>query len=99
MIPIVPEKRKDGRSSFIQLVSYLTLREEQKPDMPISPENPYVRPSRSKEAIFNRLVDYLDRNALVEDQAVLATFDDGTQQVLSGNVVVETNGTVANSRW
>jgi hypothetical protein len=91
MIPIVPEKRKDGRSSFIQLVSYLTLREEQKPDMPISPENPYVRPSRSKEAIFNRLVDYLDRNASVEDQTVIATFDDGTQQVLSGNVVVETN--------
>jgi len=91
MIPIVPEKRKDGRSSFIQLVSYLTLREEQKSDMPISPENPYVRPSRSKEAIFNRLVEYLDRNASVEDQAVLATFDDGTQQVLSGNVVVETN--------
>lgn len=63
MIPIVPEKRRDGRSSFIQLVSYLTLRDEDKPDLPISPENPYVRPSRSKAAIFDRLVGYLDRNA------------------------------------
>ncbi|HEY3591124.1 MAG TPA: TraI/MobA(P) family conjugative relaxase [Buttiauxella sp.] len=91
MIPIVPEKRKDGRSSFIQLVSYLTLREEEKPEISLSPENPYVRPSRSKEAIFDRLVDYLDRNASVADQTILGTFDDGTQQVKSGDVVCETN--------
>ncbi|MCB5310568.1 TraI/MobA(P) family conjugative relaxase [Yersinia massiliensis] len=91
MIPIVPEKRRDGRSSFIQLVSYLTLRDEVKPDMPISPDNPYIRPSRSKAAIFDRLIDYLDRKASVEDQTVLAMFDDGTQQIKSGNVVCETN--------
>lgn len=90
MIPVVPEKRRDGRSSFIQLVSYLTQRDEKKPDMPISPEDPYVRPSRSKEAIFNRLVDYLDRNASPESLTVLATFDDGRQQVESGGVVCET---------
>ncbi|WP_285142706.1 TraI/MobA(P) family conjugative relaxase [Serratia ureilytica] len=91
MIPIVPEKRRDGRSSFIQLVSYLTLRDEDKPDLPISPENPYVRPSRSKAAIFDRLVGYLDRNAGGDQQTLLAMFADGTQQVKSGEVVCETN--------
>ena len=91
MIPVVPEKRRDGRSSFIQLVSYLTQRDEEKPDMPISPENPYIRPSRSKEAIFDRLVNYLDRDAGPENQTVLATFEDGRQQVVSGGVVCETN--------
>ncbi|MEN3262460.1 TraI/MobA(P) family conjugative relaxase [Sodalis endosymbiont of Spalangia cameroni] len=91
MIPVVPEKRRDGRSSFLQLVSYVSLRDDITLDTPISADAPVMRPSRSKEAIFDRLVDYIDRNAAPENQVVIAEFPDGRQQVRSGHVVCETN--------
>ncbi|WP_387691515.1 TraI/MobA(P) family conjugative relaxase [Photorhabdus sp. RM71S] len=91
MIPIVPEKRRDGRSSFLQLVSYLSLREDVKLDESVSSDAPVMRLSRSNEAIFDRLVDYIDRSAALEAQVVVTEFPDGRQQVISGNVVCETN--------
>ncbi|EBD3901240.1 mobilization protein MobA [Salmonella enterica] len=91
MIPIVPDKRRDKKSSFLQLISYLTLREDVKLDDTVSPDAPVMRMPRSKEAIFDRLVDYIDRSHDADSQVLLQTFPDGRQQVMSGNVACETN--------
>jgi hypothetical protein len=91
MIPIVPEKRRDKKSSFLQLISYLTLRDDVKLDDTVSPDAPVIRMPRSKEAIFDRLVDYIDRSYDADCQVVLQEFPDGRQQVLSGTVACETN--------
>jgi len=90
VIPIVPEKRRDGRSSFVKLITYVSQRDEDKPDMPISPDNPYVRPSRSSAKIFDQLLSYVDRHASPDDQMLLS-YEGGVQQVMSGDVVCETN--------
>ncbi|EID9852100.1 mobilization protein MobA, partial [Salmonella enterica] len=91
MIVIVPEKRRDGKSSFLTLVSYLTLREDVRLAEPVSPDAPVMRMSRSKEAIFDRLVDYIDRSQNAVTQTPVKEFADGRSQVLSGNVACETN--------
>lgn len=91
MIPIVPEKRRDGRSSFLQLISYLSLREDVRLDDSVSPDAPVMRMSRSKEAIFDRLVGYIERSNNADSHLVLQEFPDGRQQVMSGNVACETN--------
>ena len=92
MIPHVPEKRRDGRSSFLQLVSYLILRDET-PEMgdELSENTLSTRPSRARSAIFDRLVDYVDRQAQPGEQQVIATFPDGSQQVRCDNVLCQTN--------
>lgn len=92
MIAKIVEKRRDGRSSFIQLISYVTLRDDDnKLNSSLSEDNLYQRKSRSKEAIFNQLVDYIDRNSSLESQHIIATFPDGRQQVRCDSVVCETN--------
>ena len=40
MIGRIPPKRRDGKSSFLKLVSYVVFRVEDKPDMPLEPEHP-----------------------------------------------------------
>nr|WP_241391286.1 hypothetical protein [Serratia proteamaculans]ULG18862.1 MobA [Serratia proteamaculans] len=52
MIIRIPEKRRDGKSSFLQLVAYTVVRDEDKPDSPLEPEHPGWRRPRSKDAIF-----------------------------------------------
>ena len=91
MIAEVPEKRRDGKSSFVKLVSYVTLRDNVEMSETLSPEKPFVRKSRSESAIFNDLVGYATRNALPESVDVIATFPDGRQQLRCGDVITETN--------
>lgn len=91
MIAEVPEKRRDGKSSFVKLVSYVTLRDNVEMSETLSPEKPFVRKPRSESAIFNDLVGYATRNALPESVDVIATFPDGRQQLLCGDVITETN--------
>lgn len=91
MLAVVPEKRRDGRSSFTQLVTYTICREDVRLDETLSPDKPTVRRSRSKEAIFNNLVDYATRSALPDAENIIATFPDGRQQARFDNVVCETN--------
>lgn len=35
MIGRIPPKRRDGKSSFLKLVAYSVIRDEDKPDMPL----------------------------------------------------------------
>lgn len=91
MIAEVPEKRRDGKSSFVKLVSYVTLRDNVEMSETLSPDKPFVRKPRSEAAIFNDLVGYATRNSLPESTDVIATFPDGRQQLKCGDVVTETN--------
>lgn len=91
MLAKVPEKRRDGSSSFNKLISYLILRDEIDMGETLSPEKPFVRKSRSESAIFNGLVEYATRNALPDSTDVIATFPDGRQQLRCGDVLTETN--------
>lgn len=91
MIAEVPPKRRDGKSSFVKLVSYVTIRDDVEMGETLSPEKPFMRKPRSEEAIFNRLVEYATRNPGTESVDVISVFPDGRQRVLCGNVVTETN--------
>ncbi len=91
MNAVIPPKRRDGKSSFVKLVTYVSFRDDIQYQETLSPDAPHVRASRSKEAVFDRLVDYIDRQAQPEMQSVIAEFDDGRQQVKCGDVVCETN--------
>lgn len=91
MLAVVAEKRRDGKSSFLQLVTYTILRDDVVMSETLSPEKPFVRKSRSEEKIFSDLVGYATRNALPDSQDVIATFPDGRQQVRCDDVICETN--------
>ncbi|WP_272689613.1 TraI/MobA(P) family conjugative relaxase [Providencia sp. PROV033] len=91
MIAEVPPKRRDGRSSFVKLVSYITLRDDVEMSETLSPDKPFVRQSRAEAKIFNDLVDYATRNPLPESVDVMATYPDGRQHLRCGDVIVETN--------
>jgi hypothetical protein len=91
MLAVVAERRRDGKSSFVQLVSYTILRDDVDMSETLSPERPFVRKSRSEDKIFNDLVGYATRNALPDSQDVIATFPDGRQQVRCDKVICETN--------
>jgi hypothetical protein len=91
MLAIVAERRRDGKSSFVQLVSYTILREDIEVVETLSPDKPFIRKSRSEEAIFNDLVQYATRNALPDSQDVIAIFPDGRQRVRCDQVICETN--------
>lgn len=91
MIPKVADPRRDGKSSFVKLVTYVTIRDDVKMSETLSPDRPFTRQSRSNESNFRNLITYIDRQAEREDEVLLAEFPDGRSQVKSGDVVCETN--------
>jgi hypothetical protein len=91
MIIRIPEKRRDGKSSFLQLVAYTVVRDEDKPDTPLEPEHPGWRRPRSKDAIFNHLVDYISRNGDADLQQIMHADPHGHTQVMFDGVMCETN--------
>ena len=62
MIAKVPDGRRDGRSSFLQLITYNCIRDELSPEEALREDARFRRPSRSREACFERLVEYIDRS-------------------------------------
>lgn len=91
MLAVVADRRRDGKSSFVQLISYTILRDDVEMSETLSPDKPFIRQSRAEAKIFNDLVGYATRNALPDSQDVIATFSDGRQQVRCDNVICETN--------
>lgn len=89
---IVPQKRKDGGTSFLKLVSYVSQREDKPANDTVVTSEPKPARSESSKASFDRLVDYIDRSG-TEDAPVRVTeqFSDGRQRVLAGGVACETN--------
>ncbi|PHM37642.1 hypothetical protein Xmau_03860 [Xenorhabdus mauleonii] len=91
MIIRIPEKRRDGKSSFLKLIAYTIIRDEDKPDTPIEPEHPGWRRPGSKGEIFNHLVNYITRNPEADIQHILHADPNGYTQVLFDGVICETN--------
>ena len=91
MIPKVADKRRDGKSSFVKLVTYVTIRDDVKMSETLSPDTPFVRQFRSNEANFANLIKYIDREASPDNESLIIEFPDGRQQIMSGDVRCETN--------
>ena len=89
---IIPPKRGDKGSSFNRLVSYISDRADKPKDDDEVTNRARPSESRSKDAMFDRLVDYVDRNE-GDDRAVVITdeFPDGRQRLISGGISCETN--------
>lgn len=89
---IIPPKRGDKGSSFNRLVSYISDRADKPKDDDQVTDSARASESRSKAAMFDRLVDYVDRNE-GDDRAVVITdsFPDGRQRLISGGISCETN--------
>lgn len=88
---IIPPKRRDRKTSFVKLVSYVSQREEKNPDAVVSADNPSVAPSASDSATFDRLVSYIEREGEASKTKIISLSPEGTQRVLSGEVLCETN--------
>lgn len=89
---IVPKKRRDGGTSFLKLVSYLSQREDKPSAEGVVTDEPDAPRSSTKKASFDRLVDYIDRSGADDAPVrVLEQFPDGRQRVLAGDVACETN--------
>lgn len=91
MIGIIPPKRRDGKSSFLKLVAYSAIRDEDKPDVPLEPDHPDWRRPKAKDEIFNRLLDYVTRSGDENIMRTLSTDEYGRQRVLFDGVLCETN--------
>lgn len=76
----------------MKLVSYLTQREDKPSGKDVLTDTPKKARSESAQAVFDRLVDYIDRKGTEGAQVrVLEVFNDGRQRVQVGEVVCETN--------
>ena len=89
---IIPPKRREKGSSFNRLVSYISDRADKPKDDDVVTEDPRRTASRTQKAMFDRLVDYADRND-GDDRFVVITdvFPDGRQRLKSGGISCETN--------
>lgn len=89
---IIPEKRKDGFTSFVKLVSYISARDDKHQPEDEVTASPSVAPSQANQAVFDRLVNYIERAADTAHQAsVTEEFPDGRQRLFMGSVPCETN--------
>ncbi|WP_122744888.1 TraI/MobA(P) family conjugative relaxase [Pseudomonas viridiflava] len=89
---IIPPKRSDKGSSFNRLVSYISDRADKPMDDDEVSSTALTSASRSKDAMFDRLVDYVDRNDN-DNRTVVMTdvLPDGRQRLISGGISCETN--------
>lgn len=89
---IIPPKRRDKKTSFKKLVDYVSTREEKKPTEAATRE---VVHDASTEYVstpgFGQLVDYVGRKSAVALSQIISISPEGTQRVLSGEVLCETN--------
>lgn len=88
---IIPPKRRDRKTSFVKLVSYVSQREDKKPEAVVSADAPSIAPSTSKASTFDRLVSYIEREDTESKTRIISLLPEGTQRVLSGEVLCETN--------
>lgn len=89
---IIPPKRGDKGSSFGKLVSYISDRADKPKDDEVLTDEPRRPRSKSKKAMFDRLVNYVEQADGFERAIVVTeTFADGRQRLISGGVSCETN--------
>lgn len=90
---IIPPKRRDKKTSFNKLVSYVSTRDEKKNTEVITPEMAgHTSDSEYVSAPgFSQLVDYVGRKKSAPVTKILSISPEGIQRVLSGEVLCETN--------
>lgn len=89
---IIPPKRRDKKTSFKKLVSYVSTREEKKPGEAVTQD---AAPATGAEYVatpgFGQLVDYVGRKRATPATEIVSISPEGIQRVLSGEVLCETN--------
>jgi hypothetical protein len=76
----------------MKLVSYVSQREDKPSGKNVLSDEPKSARSESSKAVFDRLVDYIDRSDSEDAPVrVLEQFNDGRQRVQAGDVACETN--------
>ncbi|WP_418268810.1 TraI/MobA(P) family conjugative relaxase [Klebsiella pneumoniae] len=92
MIAKVPDGRRDGRSSFLQLITYNCIRDELSPEEALREDARFRRPSRSREACFERLVGYIDRSQNAgEGEGTEVMLENGDFRIVVNGVVIQHN--------
>ncbi|KJV44436.1 mobilization protein [Pantoea sp. BL1] len=89
---IIPPKRRDKKTSFKKLVSYVSTREEKKPGEAVTHEAVNTNGSEYVATPgFGQLVDYVGRKHATPVTEIVSISPEGIQRVLSGEVLCETN--------
>ncbi|MEB8059298.1 TraI/MobA(P) family conjugative relaxase [Pseudomonas fulva] len=89
---IIPKKRRDGRTSFVKLVGYISVRDDRPHHDGVLEESPSNNASKTVNAVFDRLVEYIDRSSQSEgESSQILELEDGRQRLLVGGVPCETN--------
>ncbi|MGK3137991.1 TraI/MobA(P) family conjugative relaxase [Pantoea trifolii] len=89
---IIPPKRRDKKTSFKKLVSYVSTREEKKPGEAVTNEAAKTTgPEYVATPRFGQLVDYVGRKRATPATEIVSISPEGIQRVLSGEVLCETN--------
>lgn len=91
MNAIIPEKRTDGRSSFMTLVAYIAVRDDKKDGAVLASDTPGSTSKKQKNAVFDRLVSYIERDPVTGHTPVVTEYDDGRSRLIAGDLSCETN--------
>jgi hypothetical protein len=92
MNAVIPDKLRNGSTSFTKLVGYISVRDDKPKGNDLITDAPTEAASQSKQAVFDRLVDYIDRSGSdLSPIQVTEDFPDGRQRVTIGDVPCETN--------
>lgn len=91
---IIPPKRRDKKTSFNKLVTYVSKRAEKidSDDVTDDVSNPHVPGAEYVTTPgFGRLVSYVGRESQASSTQIISMSPEGIQRVLSGEVLCETN--------
>ncbi|EDL1977462.1 hypothetical protein CQE65_14070 [Salmonella enterica subsp. enterica serovar Typhimurium] len=81
MVPVIPQKRRDGGSSFDDLVSYIVVRDHEEMDKKYQKvEACELRGSETKGNRFSRIVDYLCKERQSGVSSLEKVYKDGVFQ-------------------
>ncbi len=88
---IIPPKRRDGRSSFVQLVGYVSVRDDISLKDEIKEDARFKRPARSRGKVFERLVEYMNRTENLAESQLISIDARGESRVSVDGVISQHN--------
>lgn len=88
---IIPPKRRDGRSSFVQLVGYVSVRDDISLKDEIKEDPRFKRPARARGKVFERLVEYMNRTENLAESQLISVDARGESRVSVDGVVSQHN--------
>lgn len=88
---IIPPKRRDGRSSFVQLVSYVSVRDDVSLKDEIKEDQRFKRPARTRKKVFERLVEYMNRTENLAESQLISVNSLGDSRVSVDGVISQHN--------